>query len=70
MKTQPVPANCRLPIDRLEELQCYKFLQAIRGDDFHLITELAVEGVERIYDICEPKSGIFPLLLAGLVLIF
>ena len=61
---KPVPANCRLPLNRLEELQCYKLLQAIRADDYHLITELTVEGVERIVDICEPKSGIFPLQLA------
>ena len=33
------PANCRLPVDRLEELQCYKFLQAIRQEDFHLIRQ-------------------------------
>ena len=58
------PANCRLPVDRLEELQCYKFLQAIRQEDFHLIRELSIEGVPNIYDICEPKSGIFPLQLA------
>ena len=61
---KPIPDNCRLPLNRLEELQCYKFLQAIRSDDYHLIRELTVEGVDRIVDICEPKSGIFPLQLA------
>ena len=28
------------------------------------LRELSIEGVPNIYDICEPKSGIFPLQLA------
>ena len=38
--------------------------KAIRKDDLYLIHQLSIEGVPNIFDICEPKSGIFPLLLA------
>jgi len=30
----------------------------------YLIHQLSIEGVPNLFDICEPKSGIFPLLLA------
>lgn len=52
-----IPANCRLPADRLEELQCYKFLQAIRADDFHLITELRLEAVDQNRHVVTVKNG-------------
>lgn len=43
-KDRVLPVNCQLPADRLEELQIYKFLQAVRQEDFHLISELTTEG--------------------------
>ena len=55
-RSKELPANCRLPKNRLEELQCYKFLQAVRQEDLGLIDEMIHEGVPNIVDICEPKE--------------
>lgn len=63
-KEKIIPESCCLPKDRLEELQIYKFLQAVRAEDFHLITELTIEGVPNLVNLCEPRHGVFPLLLA------
>jgi len=44
-KEKVLPENCHLPTNRLEELQIYKFLQAVRQQDFRLIAELTIEGI-------------------------
>jgi len=63
-KERELPKNCNLPDGRLAELQIYKFLQAVRQEDFRLLAELTYEGVPNLFNVCEPKQGIFPLLLA------
>ena len=46
-KERELPKNCNLPDGRLAELQIYKFLQAVRQEDFRLLAELTYEGYFR-----------------------
>ena len=50
-KERELPKNCNLPDGRLAELQIYKFLQAVRQEDFRLLAELTYEGYSFKYHI-------------------
>ena len=57
-KERELPKNCNLPDGRLAELQSYKFLQAVRQQDFRLLAELTYEGPQKFYSICIGLFGI------------